>query len=155
MKDISHLPLRSEEDARTSWCPCVNPTPHMVGWIAGRRRLPRRAQVLLIQHYNWELGAGNSQTITSSLKHETVRSADQCRVPRVTPSQGNLRPRHTHQLRPQGHLPKSTTNATHKNTRHRGVKDPSIPNTPSLAIPYTINRTLQTPKTTLCSLRSQ
>src|SRR6188768_4275324 len=49
-----------------------------------------------------KLETGNTGTNTSELKHESVRSAIHCRVPRVTPSQGNLRPRHTHQLRPQG-----------------------------------------------------
>ena len=122
---------RSEEDARTGWCPCVNPTPPGVGWIAGRRRLPRRAQVLVIQHYNWELGAANSCTNTSSLKHETVRSAVQCRVPRVTPSQGNLRPRHTHQLRPQGYLPKAQQMQINQGKGVQGRKAP-----PPLALLY-------------------
>ena len=142
---------RSEEDARTSWCPCVNPTLHKVGWIAGRRRLPRRAQVLVIQHYNRELGAGNSCTNTSSLKHETVRSADQCRVPRVTHRKATCAHGTRTSCAHRDTAPKAQQMQTNQGT---GGARPKSPTTPSLAIPLSTNTTLQTQKNlcVLCAL---
>src|SRR6478735_4580352 len=58
MKDISHLPMRSEEDARTSWCPCVNPASLKRNRLDSLMSLaPYALRSLVIQHNktrNWK-----------------------------------------------------------------------------------------------------
>ena len=133
LKDISHLPLRSEEDARTSWCPCVNPASLQRNRLDSLMPLaPYALSPLVIQlnkSRNWKSG-----TNTSSLKHETMRSADQCRVPRVTQSKATCAHGTRTSCAHRDTAPLSTTNAT---IRTQGKRVPKTKNpTAPLALLY-------------------
>ena len=144
LKQFHASHIRSEEDARTSWCPCVNPDAKPIRLDSPKPRAPSALRSLVIQHNksrNWKHWNKHERTET--------RNREKCRpMPGATchPKQGNLRPRHTHQLRPQGYRAKSSTKA------NQGTRVPSAqnrPGTPSLAIPKSPNSTITTQKTSV------